>query len=303
MTRAWNRWGCLAIAGLCLAMSAGLGSALAASPAAGGSWVDDRGRSLSLSEAPQRIVSLLPSLTETVCALGACSRLVAVDDFSNWPASVRALPRVGGLEDARIEAIVALRPDLVLAAASTRAIDRLERLGLKVVALEPTSLEGFRRTSLVLDRVLGTGRAAQLLREVDDGLQAAARSVPAQRRGQRVYFEVGEGPYAAGESSFIGELLSRLGAANVVPASLGPFPRLNPEFVVRADPQVIMVGEGTGLDMPARPGWSGIRALREGRVCRFSPQQGDVLVRPGPRMAEGARLMAGCLRGDAQGGR
>ncbi len=257
--------------------------------------IDERGRVVALRAVPLRIVSLLPSLTETVCALGACERLVAVDDFSNWPSTVRQLPRVGGLTDARVEAIVALKPDLVLAAASTRAIERLERLGLTVVALEPTSLEGFRRVTQTLDRLLATGQGEALLRTVDADLQSAARALPPERRGLRVYFEVGEGPYAASESSFIGELLARVGARNVVPASLGPFPRLNPEFVVRADPQVIMLGEARSQTLGTRPGWSAISAVREQRICRFTPQQGDVLVRPGPRLAEGARLMVDCL--------
>ena len=92
---------------------------------------DDRGAALTLAQPPQRIVSLLPSLTETVCELGACSRLVGTDRHSNWPASVRALPRLGGLEDAQIERIVALKPDLVLLAVSARAADRLRALGLQ----------------------------------------------------------------------------------------------------------------------------------------------------------------------------
>ena len=85
---------------------------------------DDRGAALTLAQPPQRIVSLLPSLTETVCELGACSRLVGIDRHSNWPASVRALPKLGGLEDAQIERIVALKPDMVLLAVSAREIGR-----------------------------------------------------------------------------------------------------------------------------------------------------------------------------------
>ena len=111
----------------------------------------------------------------------------------------------------------------------------------------------------------------------------------------RVYFEVNNGPYAAGESSFIGETLTRLGVRNIVPASLGPFPKINPEYVVRANPDVIMVGERSATGLEQRPGWAGIRAVREGRICRFPAAESDVLVRPGPRMGEAARLMARCL--------
>ncbi|HNI85468.1 MAG TPA: helical backbone metal receptor, partial [Ottowia sp.] len=98
---------------------------------------DDAGQPLRLDAAPRRIVSLLPSLTETVCALGACERLVGVDRYSNWPASVQTLPQVGGGLDPNIEAVVALKPDLVLIGTSSRAALRLRALGLNVLALEP----------------------------------------------------------------------------------------------------------------------------------------------------------------------
>ncbi len=258
---------------------------------------DDRGVDVVLPRPPQRIVTLLPSLTETVCALGACQRLVGVDTYSNWPAPVRALPHVGGLEDAQVESILALRPDLVLAATSTRALARLESLGLKVAALEPRTLADFRRVVGQLDALLQTGRGPSLLAQVDADLAAASQSLPASLRGTRVYFEVGSAPYAASESSFLGELMARIGAANVVPGTLGPFPKLNPEFVVRADPQVIMLSDREAKGLQARPGWGGIRAVREGRVCNFTPAQADVLMRAGPRLAEGARLMADCIQG------
>ena len=98
---------------------------------------DDRGVVVALAHPPQRIVSLLPSLTETVCALGQCQRLVGVDRYSNYPDAVRSLPLVGGGLDPNIEAIVALKPDLVLMATSTPVIDRLHSLGIAVLALEP----------------------------------------------------------------------------------------------------------------------------------------------------------------------
>lgn len=99
----------------------------------------------------------------------------------------------------------------------------------------------------------------------------------------------------------MGETLTRLGAKNILPAALGPFPKVNPEYIVRANPDVIMVGQRSEDGMAQRPGWSNLRALREQRVCQFSPEQADALVRPGPRMAEGARLMAQCLGAKAPG--
>ncbi len=256
---------------------------------------DDRGRAVALARTPQRIVSLLPSLAETVCALGECQRLVGVDRYTNWPESVRKLPQVGGGLDPNIEAVVALRPDVVLMATSSRAAARLEALGIAVVALEPKTHADMQRVLGKVGQLLGVQDAQRVWRATDAGVQAAAQSLPPAARGARVYFEVNPGPYGAGPGSFIGETLARLGARNILPATLGPFPKLNPEFVVRANPDLIMGGARSAEGLAARPGWASMRALREQRLCVFSPEQSDVLIRPGPRMAEAARLMAACL--------
>ncbi|MCX7231925.1 MAG: helical backbone metal receptor [Burkholderiales bacterium] len=256
---------------------------------------DDRGVMLSFSQPPQRIVSLLPSLAETVCELGHCGRLVGVDRYTNYPASLQKLPQVGGGLDPNIEAIVALKPDVVLMAKSSRAAERLEALGIKVMALEPKTYADVQRVMLKLGQLLEVPDAQRVWRAIDAGVSAAAQSLPEQVRGTRVYFEVNQGPYAASEASFIGETLTRLGVKNIVPAKLGPFPKLNPEFIVRANPDLIMVGQDSADGVAQRPGWHSIRAVRERRVCIFPAEQANVLVRPGPRMAEAARLMAQCL--------
>ena len=257
---------------------------------------DDRGVAVTLPRSPQRIVSLLPSLTETVCELGQCHRLVGVDRYSNYPASVRALPQTGGGVDPNIEAIVALRPDVVLAATSSRGVQRLESFGLKVLALEPRTSRDAQRVMGVLGQVLEVPDADRIWRAIDAGVSAAAQSLPPTARSLRVYYEVSNGGYAAGQQSFIGELMARLGVQNIVARELGPFPRINPEYVVRASPDLIMIGKRNVAGLEQRPGWRGIRALREQRVCVFTADESDVLVRPGPRMAEAARLMARCIQ-------
>lgn len=259
---------------------------------------DDRGRVLQFDQSPQRIVSLLPSLTESVCELQRCERLVGVDRYSNWPAPVRRLPQVGGGLDPNIEAIVALRPDVVLLSVSSRVSDRLESLGVKVLALDHKTHADVRRVLGVLGELLDVPPeqgAQRVWRVIDAAVQAAAQSLPPRARGARVFFEVNRGPYAAGANSFIGETLARLGVRNVVPAELGPFPRLNPEFVLRAQPDVLMVANRSMQPMTMYPGWSHLAAVKAGRVCDFGPELSDVVVRPGPRMAEAARIMARCL--------
>ncbi len=260
---------------------------------------DDRGVTVTLARSPQRVVTLLPSLTETVCELGQCQRIVGVDRYSNYPAQVRSLPQVGGGIDPNIEAVVALKPDVVLMATSSRGVQRLESLGLKVLAMEPKNTASAQRVFLKLGQLLEVSDAERIWRNIDAGVKAAAQSLPPAARGVSAYFEVSRGPYAAGQGSFIGETMSRLGVRNVVAADLGPFPKINPEYVVRADPDLIMIGERNALGLEQRPGWAGMRAIRTGRVCIYTPEESDVMVRPGPRMAEAARLMARCLSAKA----
>jgi iron complex transport system substrate-binding protein len=182
-------------------------------------------------------------------------------------------------------------------ATSARGAERFQALGLTVLALEPRTHADVQRVMRLVAQALDVPpqEADLVWRHIDAAVNAAAQSVPAKAKGQRVYFEVSRTPYGASESSFIGETLQRLGMRNILPASMGPFPKLNPEFVVRAQPDLIMVGDSNWADMQARPGWANMRALREQRVCHFKPQESDVLVRAGPRMAEAARLMAQCI--------
>jgi len=258
---------------------------------------DDRQIEVTIAKPPQRIVSLLPSLTETVCALGQCEKLVGVDRYSNWPESIANLPRMGGGIDPNIESVVGAKPDLVLMATSARGAERFTSLGLTVLALEPRSHADVQRVMRIVAQALDVPvvESDRVWRHIDAAVNAAAQSIPAQAKGQRVYFEVSRAPYGASESSFIGETLQRLGARNILPASLGPFPKINPELVVRAQPDLIMVGDSNFADMTTRPGWQNMRAMRTQRVCHFKPEESDVLVRAGPRMAEAARLMAKCL--------
>jgi iron complex transport system substrate-binding protein len=259
---------------------------------------DDRGARVAFAAPPQRIVSLLPSLTESVCAIGACARLVGTDRFSNWPASVAALPKLGGFDDVQVEAVVALRPDVVLAPPSARLTDRLEELGLKVIVLESRNRADVRRTLTLLGRMMGVPAAAESAwAEIERATRAAAARVPPSVRGLRVYFEVDPTPYAAGPGSFIGETLSELGMANALPAELGPFPKPNPEYVVRLQPDIVIATRQNLADMAKRPGWSALRALREQRSCGFASERYELLVRPGPRMGEAAALLADCLAG------
>jgi len=253
---------------------------------------------LRFERPPQRVVTLLPSLTETVCALGECARLVATDRFSNWPASVRRLPKAGGLEDAQIEFIVSLKPDVVILAHAAQVTERLRDLGMRTFDVETWTYADIERTVTTIGALLGVPeKAAVLNRDLERSVHAVTAAAIAQLHGRSplVYYEVDSGPYAAGPQSFIGELLARLGARNILTAELGPFPKLNPEYVVRHNPDVIIVSPQDAPNLDHRPGWEDIRAVREKRLCSFEPEVRDTIVRPGPRVAEGLRAMADCL--------
>ena len=148
---------------------------------------DDAGRTYD-GRVPQRVVSLLPSLTESVCALGACKRLVGVDRYSNYPLSVKALPQLGGLDDVNVEAIVALKPDVVLAAPSSRVAERLSALGIQVFTLDAKSYTDVRRVLLKLGELLDLPHAKKFWDQLEKHVAAAAQSMPARATGVTVYY-------------------------------------------------------------------------------------------------------------------
>ena len=255
---------------------------------------DDRGAQLQLSVPAQRVVSMLPSLTESVCALGKCSVLVGVDRFSNWPKLVDALPRLGGIADANIEGIVLLKPDLVLVEKSSPLIPRLQSLGISVMAFDVQSMADVQRTLRQLDTVLGSTESGAVWDRIQLEIARASRALSPSQKAVRVYFEVNSAPFAAGKTSFIGELLDRLGMQNIATEKMGAFPKINPEYVVQSKPDLIMSTEGSPKQLAQRPGWKSIPAIQGNRICFFSAAQADILVRPGPRMGEAASLIADC---------
>lgn len=262
---------------------------------------DSRGKTVALPAAPTRIVSLLPSITESLCSLSmqVCQQhLVGVDRYSTWPPAVlEPLPKLGGGLDPNIEAIVQLKPDVVLISNASRSVERLESLGIPVIAMEA---QNFTQAKHVLNQVQ---HLLQLPANTADGvwntmladMEKTAQNMPEQARGLRVYYEVSSSPHAAGETSFMGELLQRLGAKNIVGADLGPFPKINPEYIVRGNPEVIFVAIANAPALAQRPGWKNIDAIKNKRVCAITPAQRNVIIHPSPRMAQGLKVMAACL--------
>lgn len=251
--------------------------------------------------APHRIISLMPALTEAVCLLGACPLLVATDRHSDWPASVLKLPKLGALDDTSLEAVLLLKPDLILAHPGGRLNERLKALGAQVLELRSDSQQDIRDALFAIEERLKLQRpprAAALWQEARLAIQSHAKRL-ALAKHTRVYIEVDSALYAAGPKSYLGELLAELGAQNIVPADLGTFPKLAPEFVLAQQPDVIMQMHN-GPDLATRPGWQALHALRQGQFCKWGKADLNILVRPGPRLAEASRLMAACLERSKQ---
>jgi cobalamin transport system substrate-binding protein len=258
---------------------------------------DDLGRAVEVRSEPRRIATLLPSHTETVFALGLGSRVVGVDEFSDYPAEVTKLPRLGGMYDARLESVLDVTPDLVLASEASPATTTMERVGLTVWAGSARRLDDVYRVMFVVGKLVGRPKEAATLA---DGVRGAVDAEALRLQGlprTRVYYELDPTPYAVGPESFIGELLTKAGGVNVVPAGIGEFPKVSPEVIAAADPEVVL---GEDYETVARrPGWERTAAVKNHRVFSLTPAERAIVVRPGPRLAEGLRVLSKLLHPEA----
>lgn len=244
----------------------------------------------------QRVISLLPSATEAVCALGACDRLIGIDDFSLDPASVQHLPRLGKTWQPDMEELLQLQPDLVLVGRTPAVIQKLRTLGLHVQEVDALTIKDVHQSLHRLDTLLGTKQANTVISAMQHkmlALQVEAQQLPIQK----VYLEVDAAMYSAATSSFMGEVLQTLGAQNIAAGFSSAFPKLSPEYVVQMAPDLIIQTYAQGASaIHHRPGWNKIPALAHQRVCPLTAEERRITTRPGPRMAEAAEIFLRCLR-------
>lgn len=262
---------------------------------------DDAGRRVTLSAAPTRIVSLAPSNTEIVCALAACEKLVGVTDFDDYPAQVANVTDVvvGAVVD--VEKVAAAQPQLILAAGNeltpTTVIDRLTQLGYPVLSLYPHDLDGVYADISLVGAAIDAQRAADELVASMKAREAAVTSAVADAPRPRTFYEVGvfEGSiYTAGEDSFLASLITLAGGNPITgdPASTA----IQLEDLIRADPELILLGDAaydpsiTEASVAARPGWSAMTAVKEGRIVVVLDD--PVITRPGPRIIDGLEALA-----------
>lgn len=260
---------------------------------------DSLGRTVTLRSEPRRIVSMLPSHTETLFALGVGARVVGVDDFSNYPPEAAGVPRLGNLFHPGVEGIVASRPDLVLLQRQPELAGTLAAAGLTVVSIHAETIPEALASIITIGRLVNRPQAAaELTAQIQEQLAAVSRRV-SPGRAPRVFYEISEDLFTAGPRSFVGELITAAGGTNIIPAELGNFPQVSPELVIQADPEVILLANApwgvTVESVAARPGWAGISAVRNGRVIALFSQDVDQINRPGPRLGRAAMLLAAHL--------
>lgn len=256
---------------------------------------------------PQRLVTLAPSLTEMVFAVGAGDRLVGVDRHSDYPPQVRGLPRVGSYIHPDVERVVALRPDLVLAVQDgtpPHLLDRLRYVGVPVFVVAPRTLEEVIATVTEVGTLLGAGGSSRELAEELRKRLARVRSLAAQVKTRpRVFFQLGGAPMvAAGSQTFIDELITTAGGINVA-AGGPPYPRFSREQILALRPEVIIITtmEREGLFEQIKAEWERWPQLPAVRAGRIHLINSDLVDRPGPRLLDGLELVFRLLHPELAG--
>lgn len=281
------------------------GAAVAPDQAEGGAVEarDDAGRSVRLARPARRVLSLVPSGTEMVAALAGPERLVGRTRYDDDPA-LAALPTVGGGVDPSLEAIVALRPDLVLvweSEAQGTMRGQLTAAGIPTFALQSSDTADVFSAMARLGRLLGRDQAATKLAARVRGQLDSVRLAVASRPTPTVLYVVGVTPaMTAGTSTFVIELLGVAGGRSAFPDISDGWPTLSLEEIVSRDPDIVLLPVSDDptvrvSTLQRTAGWRELRAVREGRIVTVSA---SLVNRPGPRMGEAAAALARAIHGD-----
>jgi len=252
------------------------------------------------AEGPQAIVSLAPTHTETLFAIGAGDQVIAVDDQSDFPAeAVEKVTDLSGFEP-NVEAIAGYEPDLVVMSDATIQ-PQLEGLGIAVwVGPAPTTFdEAFTQIEQLGAATGHVGEAAELVGQLSVDIDAAVASVPAPAVPLSIYHELDNTFFSANSATFIGQAYAAFGLQNIADQAEGDsagYPQLNAEAIIGADPDLIFLADGSFGESPetvaARPGWQDIAAVANGNVFVVDE---DVASRWGPRIAEYVQFVADSL--------
>lgn len=257
---------------------------------------DDAGRAVQLDKPAARIVSLMPTITDLVIAMGHADHLIARTDYDNDP-RVRHLPSIGGGLTPSVEWIAARQPDLVISwpdNASRSLVSQLEAIAIPVFSVRTDTIANTLSAIRNLGVLLGDGAGADsLARSISSGLDSVRAAVRGLRPVRVAYVLSLNPPTIAGPRTFVDELIQIAGGENVFSDITQLYPEINVEELVRRDPDVIVLARESVSDaeqsLRSLPGWRDLRAVRNGRVRRVSP---DYFNRSGPLMPRAARELA-----------
>jgi iron complex transport system substrate-binding protein len=269
---------------------------------------DDLGREVTLPAMPERVVSLAPSNTEILFAVGAGDQVIGVTQYCNYPSEARDREQIGGFsaKTISVEKIVALEPDLVLAAGEIHqpVIEALDQLNVPVYSLDPNTLDDvFTGVELVGQLTGHEEEADQVVAEMKDRVESVAERVATVPKEDRlsVYWEVFDEPrMTTGPSTFTGQLIELAGGVNIFADVSEAYPQISDEEVIGRNPAVVMgpdtMGDKLTIETVAqRPGWDQVDAVQDGRIYLFD---GDMVARSGPRLAQVLEVMAKALYPD-----
>jgi iron complex transport system substrate-binding protein len=263
---------------------------------------DDAGNQITLDKPAERIVSLAPANTEIVYAIGAGDKLVAGTTYDDYPEEAKALPKAGDFNAPNIEKTASFAPDLVLAAGGIQAKlqSKLEALGMKVYVVDPTTYDGTIATIENIGKLTGNEEGAAA---VADQMTAAKEEVQAAIAGQpaaTTFLEIYSKPLmTAGSGTFIDDMIAIAGGENIGAQAGSGFPTFSTEVLVKDDPQVYIADSGSMSkpgDITKRAGFADLTAVKEGKVFVIDD---NLIARPGPRLAEGLRQLAGMIHPEA----
>jgi iron complex transport system substrate-binding protein len=269
-------------------------------PSFAATWVDAVGRRVELSEAPQRIISLVPSVTEVLFALGLEERIVGVTSFCSYPERARSKPQVGGYSNPNLEAVLEQRPDLLFISADSAnpaLLARMEGLGLPVYVVYPRGIDETIAMIRAVGRVSGAATAGERLAQQLSATVARVKVLVAGRARPQVLFCVMVRPLTvAGPGTLVDDLLEIAGGENVVAAGSSRYPTWGAEALLLADPELIVVSPHPGTPNPAElfSGWPELKAVRQQRIVSVTP---DWVHRPGPRLGLGLLALAEAIHG------
>lgn len=237
----------------------------------------------------QRIISLVPSVTETIFALGGEDKLVGVTTYCDYPEEAKKKQKVGDFSNPSIERIMFLRPDLVFATApeQSKIINKLKTLGIDVITVQPESYSEIIESIKEIGSLLGKEkRAEEILNGLEDDLKSLKRLVEKIKEKRKVYIELDCNPlFTVGKNSFLNELIELSGGENIAGYTEQTYFAINPEIVVKSDPEVIILAyPSEGKSVKRRIGWKGITAVKENRV--YSDIDWKLITSPGPRFTK-----------------